>query len=153
LTTILAALKTSYIYHEIGELHDTDFDRDTWREIIAAYPYSPVEYLARAVKDLLADTNDCGTLRYIVKERKTASLAFYAAFLDGLAKEFFPELLTSFQNFTQTGDWGIIDQAVSRGYDTAKKHAVLITDLYQEGIRKNDKKWAESEIQKRLLGK
>ena len=153
LTTILAALKTSYIYHEIGELHDTDFDRDTWREIIAAYPYSPVEYLARAVKDLLADTNNYGTLRYIVKERKTASLAFYAAFLDGLAKEFFPELLTSFQNFTQTGDWGIIDQAVSRGYDTAKKHAVLITDLYQEGIRKNDKKWAESEIQKRLLGK
>jgi hypothetical protein len=153
LTTILAALKESYIYHEIGELHDTDFDRDTWREVIAAFPYSPVEYLARAVKDLLADTNDYGTLRYIVKKRKTASLAFYAAFLDGLAKEFFPELLTSFQNFIQTGDWGIIDQAVSRGYNTAKKHAVLITDLYQEGIRKDDKKWAESEIQKQLLGK
>jgi hypothetical protein len=153
LTTILAALKESYIYHEIGELHDIDFDRDTWREIIAAFPYSPVEYLARAVKDLLADTNDHGTLRYIVKERKTASLAFYAAFLDGLAKEFFPELLTAFQNFTQTRDWGIIDQAVSRGYDTAKKHADLITDLYQEGVRKNDKKWAESEIQKQLLGK
>ena len=153
LTTILAALKESYIYHEIGELHDTDFDRKIWREVIAAYPHSPVEYLARAVKDLLADTNDYGTLRYITKKRKTASLAFYAAFLDGLAKEFFPELLTSFQNFTQTGDWGIIDQAVSRGYDTAKKHAVLITDLYQEGIRKNDKKWAEAEIQKQLLGK
>ena len=153
LAKILAALRETYIYHEIGELHGTAFDRKIWREVIAAFPYSPVEYLARAVKDLLADTNDCGTLRYIVKERKTASLAFYAAFLDGLAKEFFPELLTSFQNFTQTGNWGIIDQAVSRGYDTAKKHAVLITDLYQEGIRKNDKKWAESEIQKQLLGK
>ena len=153
LTTILAALKESYIYHEIGELRDTDFDRDIWREVIAAFPYSPVEYLARAVKDLLADTNDYGTLRYILKERKTASLAFYAAFLDGFAKEFFPELLTSFQNFTRTGDWGIIDRAVSRGYNTAKKHAALITDLYREGIRKDDKKWAESEIQKQLLGK
>ena len=119
-------------------MQDTDFDRDTWREVIAAFPYSPVEYLARAVKDLLADTNEFGTLRYIVKERKTASLAFYAAFLDGLAKEFFPELLTSFQIFTRTGDWGIIDQAVSSGYNTAKKHAVLITDLYREGVRKND---------------
>jgi len=153
LATILAVLKKTYIYHEIGELHDTVFDRGIWREIIAAFPYSPVEYITRAVKDLLADTNDCGTLRYIAKERKTASLAFYAAFLDGLAKEFFPELLTSFQMFTQTGDWGIIDQAVSSGYNTAKKHAVLITDLYQEGVRKNDKKWAETEIQKHLLGK
>jgi len=153
LTTILAALRETYIYHEIGELQDTDFDRDTWREVIAAYQYSPVEYLARAVKDLLADTNDFGTLRYIVKERKTSALAFYAAFLDGLAKEFFPELLASFQNFTQTEDWGSIDQAVASGYSTAKKHAALMTDLYQEGVRKNDKKWAESEIQKQLLGK
>ena len=40
----------------------TDFDRDTWREIIAAFQYSSVEHLARAVKDLLADTNDYGTL-------------------------------------------------------------------------------------------
>ena len=153
LTTILAALRETYIYHEIGELHDTDFDRDTWREIIVAFPYSPVEYLARAVKDLLADTNDYGTLRYIAKKRKTASLAFYAAFLDGLAKKFFPEFLTSFQEFTRTGDWEVIDQAVARGYSTAKKHAALMTDLYREGVRKNDKKWAGTEIQHRLLGK
>ncbi|MGD8660558.1 MAG: hypothetical protein PVH37_11525, partial [Desulfobacterales bacterium] len=87
------------------------------------------------------------------RERKTASLAFYAAFLDGLAKEFFPELLTSFQEFTQTGDWEAIDQAVASGHKTAKQHAALISDLYQEGVRKNDNKWAESEIQKQLLGK
>jgi len=153
LTTILAALKESYIYHEIGELHDSDFDRKIWREVIAAFPYSPVEHLARAVKDLLADTNDYGTLRYITKKRKTASLAFYAAFLDGLAKVFFPEFLTSFQEFTQTRDWRVIDQAVSSGYKTAKQNAALMTDLYREGVRKNDKKWAGSEIQKRLLGK
>ena len=134
-------------------MHDTDFDRDIWREIIAAYPYSPVEYLARAVKDLLADTNEYGTLRHITAQRKTASVAFYAAFLDGLAKEFFPELLTAFQKFTRTKDWGIIDQAVSSGYNTARKHATLITELYQEGVGRNDKKWAETEIQKRLLGK
>ena len=153
LTAILAALKNSYIYHEIGELHDTAFDREIWREIIAAYPYSPVEYLARAVKDLLADTNDFGTLRWIIEQRQTASLAFYAAFLDGLAKEFFPELLISFQIFTRTRDWGIIDQAVSSGYNNARKHASLITELYLEGVGRNDKKWAETEIQKRLLGK
>ena len=153
LTTILSALRETYIYHEIGELRDTDFDRDTWREIIAAYPYSPVEYLVRAVKDLLADTNDYGALRHIVEKRKTASLAFYAAFLDGLPREFFPELPTAFHEFTQTDDWGIIDRAVSSGYHKARKHAALITDLYQEGVRRNDKEWAGTEIQFRLLGK
>jgi hypothetical protein len=153
LTKILAAHKDAYIYHEIGELHDTVFDRGIWREIIAAFPFSPVEFLTRAVKDLLADTNEYGTLRYILKKRKTASLAFYVAFLDGLVKEFFPELPISFQQFMQTKDWGVIDQAVSRGFATAQKHAELITDLYQEGIRKEDLKWAEVEIQKRLLGK
>ena len=112
-----------------------------------------MEYLARAVKDLLADTNEFGTLRYIIREQKTASLAFYAAFLDGLAKKFFPELLTSFQEFTQTSDWEVIDQAVASGYRTAKKHAALLTELYLEGVRKNDTKWAGTEIQNRLLGK
>jgi len=153
LTAILASQKETYIYHEIGELHDTVFDRDIWREVIAAFPYSPVEYLTRAVKDLLADTNKFGTLRYIIKKRKTASLAFYVAFIDGLAKEFFSELPASFQEFTQTSDWGVIDQAVSSGYNTATKYAELITELYQDGIRKNDLKWAEEQIQKHLLGK
>ena len=153
LTSILAAQKATYIYHEIGELHDTVFDRDIWREIIAAFPYSPMEYLARAVKDLLADTNEYGTLQHILQERKSASLAFYVAFLDGLMKEFFPELPTSFQEFAETRDWSIIDKAVSSGFRTAANHAELITDFYQEGSRKNDLKWAEKQIQKRLLGK
>jgi hypothetical protein len=153
LAGILATQKSTYIYHEIGELKDTVFDRFLWREIIAAFPYSPVEYLARAVKDLLADTNDHGTLHQIIKVRKTAALAFYVAFLDGLMKEFFPELPVSFQEFTHSKDWRIIDQAVASGYQTATRHAGLIADLYHEGIHKNDLKWAEKQIQKRLLGK
>jgi hypothetical protein len=153
LADILAVQKETYIYHEIGELRDTVFDRKLWREIIAAFPFSPVEYLARAVKDLLADTNDYGTLQRIVRQRDTAALAFYVAFLDGLPKEFFPELAASFQEFARLADWTIIDRAISAGYRTAKKNADLIMDLYREGIAKNDLKWAEKQIQKALLGK
>ena len=153
LTRILADQEETYIYHEIGELLDTDFDRNIWREIIAAFPFSPVEFLARAVKDLLADTNDHGTLRNIVNKRRTASLAFYVAFIDGLAKKLFPDLLTSFRKFTKSRQWDVIDQAVTNGYNTAKKHAESITTLYLEGVRKKDLKWAEAEIQKCFLGK
>ncbi len=143
LAGILAAQKETSIYHEIGEIHDAVFDRNLWREIIAAFPYSPVEHLARAVKDLLADTNEYGTLQHIVRQRNTAALAFYVAFLDGLPKEFFPELPAAFQQFAQTEDWSIIDIAVTSGYRTAKKHAGLIMDLYREGTDKCDLKGAE----------
>ena len=153
LTDILAAQKETYIYHEIGELRDIVFDRELWREIIAAFPFSPVEFLTRAVKDLLADTNEHGTLQHIVRQRDTAALAFYVAFLDGLPKEFFPQLPASFQKFCLSEDWTIIDQAVSSGYRTAKKYAGLIMGLYREGTAKNDLKWAERQIQKSLLGK
>ena len=153
LDDILAVLMSTYIYHEIGELKDTVFDRSLWREIIAAFPLSPAEYLARAVKDLLADTNDFGTLHHIVRERKTAALAFYVAFLDGLLKEFFKELPAAFEEFTKTDDWGAIEQALAGGNQTAARHAGLIMDLYREGVDKNDLKWAEVQIQKRLLRK
>jgi hypothetical protein len=63
--TILAAQKDNFIYHEIGEMKDSTFDRVIWRELIAAFPHSPTELLARAVKDLLADTTQHGTLRYL----------------------------------------------------------------------------------------
>lgn len=153
LAGILEIQKGSYIYHEIGELNETVFDRDIWREIIGAFPYSPVEYLARAVKDLLADTNEFGTLQHIINERNTAALGFYAAFLDGLMKEFFPELPASFREFMQTGDWRRIEQAAAHGYKTAAGHAALIMNIYQEGVDKKDLPWAERQIQKRLLGK
>ena len=153
LAAILKIQKETYIYHEIGEIHDTVFDRKLWREIIAAFPFSPVEYLARAVKDLLADTNEYGTLQHIIRQRNTAALAFYVAFLDGLPKEFFPELPAAFQQFAREQDWRIIERAVSAGYRTAAKNAGLVMELYREGIHRDDLKWAEKQIQKRLLGK
>ena len=150
---ILEAQKGSYIYHEIGELNETIFDRNIWREIIGAFPYSPVEYLARAVKDLLADTNEFGTLQHIINRRNAAALGFYVAFLDGLMKEFFPQLPTSFEEFVHSRDWHKIEQAKSDGFDTAAGHAKLIMNIYQEGVSKNHLPWAEKQIQKNLLGK
>lgn len=151
LARIVGSETETYIYHELGEIQDTVFDRDIWRKIIAAFPHTAVELLARTVKDLLADTNEYGTLRFITQERKIASLAFYVAFLEGLLKEIFPEITKAFQVFTQTLNWSVIDQAVTSGYNTAKQYAEAIEFIYQEGRRKNDNKWAKKEISRQLL--
>jgi len=92
-------------------------------------------------------------LHHIIQKRQTAGLAFYVAFIDGLAKEFFPEISIAFQEFAKSKDWRIIEQAVKDGYQTAQKHAVLLLDTYRDGVKKDDLEWAETQIQKRLLGK
>ncbi len=153
LPDIFAAVKNIYIYHELGELRDNVFDRKRWREMVAAFPFSPVEFIARALKDLLADTGQFGTLHHIIQERHTAGLAFYVAFIDGLAHEFFPQIRPAFEAFADSEDWQFIEQAVADGYQTAKNHAILVQDIYRAGVEKDDLDWAEAEIQKRVLGK
>jgi len=149
---IVAAEAETYIYHELGELLDTVFNRSLWREIVAVFPHTPIELLARTVKDLLADTNEHGTLRYITQTRKTTSLAFYVAFLEGLTKELFPEIMDAFGEFTHNGKWDGIAQATAAGYNTARYYAEAVSDIFQTGMQKNDRKWIEKEMGARLLG-
>ncbi len=153
LPEIFSAVKDIYIYHELGEIQDVTFNRESWREVVAAFPFSPVEFIARSLKDLLADTCEHGTLHHIIKERQTAGLAFYVAFIDGLAKEFFPEIRIAFQEFTGSENWRIIEQAVAQGYQNAQNNAHLILEIYHDGLKREDLEWAEVEIQKRMLGK
>jgi hypothetical protein len=151
LEKIFQAEIETYIYHELGETEDTVFDRDIWREIIAAFPHTPIEHLVRAVKDFLADTNENGTLRFIVREHKKASLGFYVAFIDGLRKELFPELIEAFPKFTQAGDWNIIEEVLSVGTKNAQYYAETIIKIYRTGKEKNDMTWTQNEMENRLL--
>jgi len=151
LDRIVAAETDTYIYHELGELQDTVFDRDVWRQVIATFPHTVIEFLTRTVKDLLADTNEYGTLQHIIKERKAASLAFYVAFLEGLLKEMFPEIIEAFQEFKHNRNWDVVDQAVADGYKTAEYYTEAISTIFQEGRQKDDNKWIENEMAVRLL--
>ena len=150
LPAIAANETDTYIYHELGEMQDTVFDRKTWQEIIAAFPHTPIELLTRAVKDLLADTSEYGTLAHIIEERKTSSLAFYVAFLESFTKILFPQIIEAFKDFTQTRDWEFIEKAVTEGYRSAKSRAEAIVGIYRIGREKNDMRWVENEIAKRF---
>ena len=140
-----------YVYHELGEIQNQDFDRDIWREMIGTFPHTPVELLARAVKDLLADTNKKGPLADIIKKEKETSLGFYVAFLDGLRRELFPEIREAFSRFVKTRDWDVIDSAVSIGYLRAKEHAKALCLLFSEAKQNNDFESVSEEIEKRFL--
>ncbi len=103
---------TSFIYHEVGEMQDNPLDSETLRKIVSQFPHSPLEFLTRSIKDVLADTHPKGMVGHILAERKETSLGFYTAFLDGLRKVLFPEIVEACKVFIDNGDWGVIEQAM-----------------------------------------
>ncbi len=151
LQDIYAAQKETYIYHELGEMQDEAFDRDIWREIIATYPGTPAELLARAVKDLLADASPRGTLRRMIATENDIALALYAAFFGGLGKTIFPELRPAFDRFVRTGRWSGVEAATSVGYDRAAEYAETMTRMYLDGKERGAAEQAGRDIVSALL--
>lgn len=141
----------TYLYHETGEISEKVFDREVWREIIGTYPQSPTELFARAIKDLLADTGEKGTLNYIVSNKKSAALGFYIAFQAGVSTVLFPEVVSAFNAFLEEENWDVIDEATVAGYEKACRLAVQITELFKKGKEKSDFEWAEKEIENKLI--
>jgi len=148
---ILTGEIDTYLYHELGEIHDTVFDHTILKEIIATFPHSPIELLVRTVKDLLANTCQQGMLRYIVEKKRSASLGFYIAFMDSLTKRMFPEILKAFEIFADNRDWNRINEAVATGYATATRYAETICDFFEKGQQKEDTKWIETRLTKHLI--
>jgi hypothetical protein len=141
----------AYIHHELGEVLDPVFDRDLWRRVLAAFPQTLVELLARTVKDLLADTTEHGRLGFIVAGKRFSSLGFYVAFLDGLRKELFPEIVEAFDRFRLSRDWTIIEGAVEAGYRRARTCAETMISLFHSAQERNDMEWARQEMERRIL--
>lgn len=148
LADVLAVQETMHLRHELGEIQDKHFDRDLFREIVAAFPLTRVEILARHVKDLLADTNSFGTLRHVCLTRSTAGLGLYIAFADRLTKALFPHLESGFEAFLKSGDWATVEHAVERGYAAAAGYANMLISAYLEAKRRNDLSLVEHAVQK-----
>jgi hypothetical protein len=151
LERILTQEMETFVRHEIGEMEDRVFDRGTWRELIATFPHSPIELLARVVKDHLADTNPWGALSYILDERKAGSLGFYMAFAGHFKKLLFPELTEAFEAFSGRGEWGVLAGAAELSKVKARRLAGEICRIYQEGKGRGDMKWAGEKLEEELL--
>jgi hypothetical protein len=153
LEAVCDAYRDNYIYHEIGEIRDTVFERNVWREMIATYPSSPVELLLRSIKDLLADTNEHGTLHHIIADRNAAAFGLYVAFIDGLAKEIFSELSPAFQEFVASGDWQVVRGAVQTVHRRARRITDQMVWLHQEGKKKKEPQRSRCAIEQQVLGR
>ncbi len=141
----------THIFHELGEILDPAVDRKAWRELLAAFPNTVIELLARTLKDLLADTSVFGTLPCIVRERDKTSLDLFAAFFDGLRRVLCPEMIEAYEKFSARQDWDLIAEAIRKVYTTSRKRAGILMDIFLSGKARGDLPWAEREIRRALI--
>ncbi|MFH1135194.1 MAG: hypothetical protein V1816_03830 [Pseudomonadota bacterium] len=134
------------VRHELGEIRDSVFQKELWRDLIGAHPHSRVELLARAIKDVLADTAEFGRLGFIVKSRRLGSLGVFAAWHDGLAARIFEEFAPAFERFLETKDWDLIDAVREKGWEKAAGLARRLSELAAEG--RDRPAWLVEQVQK-----
>jgi len=116
----------AFIHHEIGELRESDLASEHLQQLIAAFPASPIELTARAVKDALADTHPEGMLGYILGARAESSMAFYAGFLDGMRRLLLPEIIPAFDDFLRQRDWQGLERARLRCREANLQRAAIL---------------------------
>jgi len=151
LDDVFAAVRPVYVYHEIGEVKNPVFDRELWQEIVFSFAHSPVELLARTLKDLLADTDPQGTLPKLIQERRSAAVGFYAAFFDGLARAMLPGLRPAYARFATDGDWDALGRFVAGARDGIRRRTEAFLEIVAEGRRRGDPEWTGRKVACRIL--
>lgn len=113
-----------FIYHEIGEILETALGRDTLKSLVGRFPGSVIEFVCRAVRDILADTHPQGLLNHVISREKESSLALYLCFLDGLRAELFSEMTPAWNSFLEQHDW----PAIQRASDTCRARTLRLAE-------------------------
>jgi len=116
--------------HEIGEFSASQQLGSQWKEMVSSLPRSRAEFLARAVKDLLADC--LSTLPGLIENYNPASLHFYAANLVAVRKELFPSFHPAYQIWVDTEDLKPLKALIARGVTHWATLATEMLSLYQE---------------------
>ena len=139
----------SAVSHELGEIRDEVFPKETWRSIVGSYPHTRIELLARTIKDMLADTGDGGRLRFLIQGTRLASLAIYTAQLDGLAEKMFPEMEAAFTTLLKNSDW----QAVENARTAALNRTISMAEelIFLVGRDENQGKRLIDDVNERLF--
>ena len=142
--------KNIYIRHEVGELEDEVFDREIWQQMLSDYPHTAVELLVRTLKDLLADTGDKGTLRYLIRHRDAAGIGLYMAFGNGITRMLTQPLICAFDDFIAGTDWPRIAEASHTVRQALIAYTRQVMTLYGEGFHRQDPDWARQAIEKEM---
>jgi hypothetical protein len=101
------------ILHEIGEAMAEPMLGPSWRAMLMSFSSRRAIFMARSVRDNLADC--LSTLPELIRREQTCSLHFYFANLDGLRRTLFPQLVSAYEHWRDSGDASKLLAAVEAG--------------------------------------
>ena len=101
------------ILHEVGEAMAEPMLGPAWREMLMSFSSRRAIFLARSVRDNLADC--LSTLPELIKQEQTCSLHFYFSNLEGLRRTLFPQLVDAYEHWRDSGDLNRLNLAVQAG--------------------------------------
>jgi hypothetical protein len=125
------------ILHEVGEAMAEPLLGATWREMLLSFSSRRAIFLARSVRDHLADC--LSTLPALIKGKQHCSLHFYFSNLDGVRRSLFPQLVAAYDYWRESGDQGQLISVVETGKAHWQNVAMQLLNTWQ-----NDTKEAQS---------
>lgn len=130
LETMTSSELETVLFHEIGEAKAGTHLGEAWHELLVGLPRSRTEFMARAVRDHLADC--LSTLPELLAQDNPASLHFYFATFNGMRKELFPSLYDAYRNWCDSKNNRMLYDLAQRGADHWMKVAQDMLSIQQQ---------------------
>jgi len=125
------------ILHEIGEAMAGAELGVAWEQLVFDVAGTRAELVARAVRDHLADC--LSTLPSLLGERRTASLHFFFANLEGMRRQLFPAALEAYELWNRTNDDSALRELAARAVTHWRRAGDDLLTLHRSGFtRDND---------------
>jgi hypothetical protein len=118
----------SLILHEVGESRAGNLLGSDWEVMLAAFPRTKLEFLARAARDLLADT--MVTLPTLVEQDNTPALHVYFSNFSGMRKHLAPGLDSAYQQWMASGNVAPLKEQIHRGRDHWQETSKKVLDTF-----------------------
>ncbi|MEN8167337.1 MAG: Sfum_1244 family protein [Pseudomonadota bacterium] len=118
------------LLHEQGEYQVSCEVGDRWNQLLLDLGYTPAELMARAIRDHWADCRV--TLPELIRQSDAASIHFYVGGLSGMRKSLFPKLQQAYEQWSESGDWQLLEQVALQGRNHWSGLAHELLDLHEQ---------------------
>ncbi len=133
------------LLHEQGE-HLAGLELgQTWNELLSGLGHSPAELMARALRDHWADCRV--TLPKLLEREDAASIHFYLGGLSGMRRQIFPRLVSAYEVWHESGDWGSLKACICEGeahWGGVARQLLKYNELPTEQAQREIKRLVES---------
>jgi len=148
LDTMTALESDSALQHELGEVSAGRQLPAEWDEMLSGLAGSQAEFIARAIRDHLADS--ITTLPWLLDANNSPALHFYFANFTGLRKVLFPQALAAYNDFVSNNSRTALEDICANAFTRWQKETTGLLDYFSPGHCDNTARDIEAHYHDRI---